>query len=87
METNGLELLNKIETAKQTMENQSILVESLIKHSISVDQYAAEMVDKVNSIKHLSEEADSYTLKGENEINNVVAQMEEISRRVEEHVE
>lgn len=87
MEKKRVEVFDKITTAKQTMENQRLLIESLVKHSIRVDQYASEMVGKVNNIKRLSEEADSHTLEGETGINNVLAQMEEISRRVENDVE
>ena len=68
MESNQVELFDKIKTAKQTMENQRFFIESLVKHSITVDQYAAEMVGKVTNIKHLSEEADSHTLLGETRI-------------------
>lgn len=74
----------KIDKAKVTMEKQQTLVQSLVDMTKEVSAYADTMYNHVSSIKDLSTRADALTDEGEEQIDGVVSQMEQISKRAQD---
>lgn len=73
-----------IDKAQETMKEQQTLVQSLVDMSKEVSTYAETMYNHVSSIKDLSGRADALTDEGEEQINGVVSQMEQISTRAQD---
>lgn len=57
--------IEKIEKAQSTMEEQQVLVQSLVDMSEQIDTNAAHMVNHVGNITQLSVKADPITTEGE----------------------
>lgn len=77
------EAYDKIIRAKSTMDEQKLVIRSMVEMTDSVAQQASEVLERVNNIKRLSADADTLSLKGEGQIGSVVAQIDHIDQRVD----
>ncbi|NDI34263.1 methyl-accepting chemotaxis protein [Chengkuizengella sediminis] len=76
--------LDDIETAQETMREQKDLVQGLVDHSNDVAVHASDVMEKVGNIKLLSSHAVNLSREGEQQIEQTVAQMEQINQRTED---
>lgn len=79
--TRNVSEFEKIHKAQETMKEQQHLIQSLLDLSKHVSNDAERMLEHVSSITKLSAQADQLTDEGEERINGVVKQMEQISWR------
>ncbi|MCZ8516957.1 methyl-accepting chemotaxis protein [Paenibacillus filicis] len=78
-----LHAATKIEKAKETMEEQEVLVQQLVDMSGQISANAVNMLEHARNITELSAQADGMTMDGEQRIAHVAHQMERISSRSE----
>jgi N-acetylmuramoyl-L-alanine amidase CwlA len=79
--------LEKIEKAKQTMDQKKKLITSLVSISETTAGHSLDVLKRMDTSKDLTEEASSLSQQGQNRIKEAVFQMDKINQKAEDMVE